>query len=327
MIMFKPLFAASIFFLLSNSALGLDFLESKQILGSIYTHADEQHQKTFYCNCPIQFQNERPTLVNLDSCGYNIREDYDRARRIEWEHIVPAYRLGHNLPCWDEGGRNKCREIREFSIMEGDMHNLVPVIGEINKDRRHYPYDLWHGEKFSSLEETSEDDSQIIKILKMILNFIISMMQEMGYQEEAESFKTYGLKTLDYIGEIIDQHEKDANKAQKQDDRQQQNTNNKTSKDQLPATTYRYGQCEIIIDSDHMRVQPPKITRGVIARATLYMDDRYNIKLSQKEKQMYQSWNKSYPADSWECRRNRLITNEQGNDNPYITKQCTGKEQ
>jgi endonuclease I len=31
-----------------------------------------------------------------------------RAARIEWEHIVPAWQIGHQRQCWQEGGRKNC---------------------------------------------------------------------------------------------------------------------------------------------------------------------------------------------------------------------------
>lgn len=64
-----------------------------------------------------------------------------RAERIEWEHVVPASQLGRQRQCWQDGGRKNCASNDPvFSIMEADMHNLTPVVGEVNADRSNYNF-------------------------------------------------------------------------------------------------------------------------------------------------------------------------------------------
>lgn len=63
-----------------------------------------------------------------------------RAKRIEWEHVMPAHNFAHHLPCWKEGGRKACKKDKTFKTMEADMHNLVPEIGEVNADRSNFRY-------------------------------------------------------------------------------------------------------------------------------------------------------------------------------------------
>ncbi|EOH7692664.1 endonuclease, partial [Campylobacter coli] len=63
-----------------------------------------------------------------------------RAKRIEWEHIMPAQNFGKHLPCWKEGGRKACQNDPLFTKMEADKQNLVPAIGEINGDRSNFRY-------------------------------------------------------------------------------------------------------------------------------------------------------------------------------------------
>ena len=90
----------------------------------------------FYCGC--RFQGNR---VDLASCGYQPRKSPQRAARIEWEHIVPAWVIGHQRQCWQSGGRRNCsRNDAVFRRAEADLHNLVPVIGELNGDRSNYAY-------------------------------------------------------------------------------------------------------------------------------------------------------------------------------------------
>ena len=78
----------------------------------------------------------------------------------------------------------------------------------------------------------------------------------------------------------------------------------------------------MIIDRKRQLVNPPKRARGIIARAYLYMQDRYHLKLNSQQQSLFNEWNKAYKATSNECKRNELITKIQGNDNPFVTAQC-----
>lgn len=67
---------------------------------------------------------------------------------------MPAENFGRQLTCWREGdsqcvksngkaykGRKCCEKVsKQFRIMQADMHNLVPAIGEVNGDRSNYRY-------------------------------------------------------------------------------------------------------------------------------------------------------------------------------------------
>lgn len=188
-------------------------------------------QKEFYCGCDIAWQGKKG-VVDLSSCGYAVRKNRNRAERIEWEHVMPAYAFGSQLQCWQEGRRKHCGKIEEFNIMEGDMHNLQPAIGEVNNDRANFGY------------------SQFTKLFT------------------------------------------------------------------------QYGQCQVAVDFKAKQFQPREQIRGIIARTYLYMSNQYNIKLSKQERQLMAAWNKMYPPNNWECKRNQLIKDVQGNDNPFITHEC-----
>lgn len=100
----------------------------------------DQHQNgalgTLYCGCNWQWTGSSGGRTQLNSCGYRTRALPQRAQRIEWEHVVPASWLGRQRQCWQQGGRKHCREHDPlFNLMEADMHNLSPVIGEVNADR------------------------------------------------------------------------------------------------------------------------------------------------------------------------------------------------
>ncbi len=130
--------------ILSAKTQKYSFARSKRILA---TKIYRMHQRTFYANCDYEIKGKRLVPI-LESCGFEFRKNENRANRIEWEHIVPAWKFGHNLPCWKSGGRKKCGNSNAyFRQMESDMHNLVPSIGEINGDRSNYSYGNIRGEK------------------------------------------------------------------------------------------------------------------------------------------------------------------------------------
>lgn len=221
------LLAVSLLFVNSTLAEPLNFLQAKKQLKALYKG---EHQTSFYCGCDFIYQGKK-LIPELSSCGYQVRKQQKRASRIEWEHIVPAWAFGHQRQCWQNGGRKACKKDNEFRLMEGDMHNLVPAIGEVNGDRSNYRFSDWQG---------------------------------------------------------------------------------------FPK---QYGQCDMVVDFKGKKVQPPEISRGAIARAYLYMSQQYSLKLSKQERRLYQAWNKQHPPSRWECRRNQLIEEIQGNRNPFI-KRC-----
>ena len=120
------------------------FGKSKRLLA---TKVYPTHQKAFYSNCDYRVKEKK--LIPLPkTCGFKYRKNKNRSERIEWEHVVPAWHFGHQLRCWQNGGRMTCRKTNtKFKQMEADMHNLVPAIGEINGDRSNYKYSMIEGEK------------------------------------------------------------------------------------------------------------------------------------------------------------------------------------
>lgn len=117
---------------------------SAKVLLRESVYADQNHNGqlgTLYCGCDWQWAGKTGGVIDMPSCGYKIRSQPTRAKRIEWEHIVPASWLGRQRQCWQEGGRKNCNATDPlFNIMEADMHNLSPVIGEVNADRSNYRF-------------------------------------------------------------------------------------------------------------------------------------------------------------------------------------------
>ena len=207
------------------------FNRAKSYLYKVYKELN--YTKTFYCGCDFAFKKSYFGAIDLKSCGYKIRKNAKRASRIEAEHIMPAYNFGRQLKCWIEGGRKNCKRDKIFNLMESDLHNLVPAIGEVNGDRSNFKY-----------------------------------VQELVYSA----------------------------------------SHNVAS----------YGQCPIKIDFTASNAKPPEHTRGQIARAYLYMQKTYKIKLSDKQLRLMLLWNNKYAPTQHEIDRNRLIYKYQKTLNPFI---------
>jgi len=124
------------------------------------------HRQTLYCGCDFSVDS----TLNPEQCGYVPKQMFTatgnvnvRTGRIEWEHIVTAYRMGKGRKCWEdktafptcqrESGswlspRECCRKVDPvFRAMETDLHNLWPAIGELNADRSNKPFSSVAGEE------------------------------------------------------------------------------------------------------------------------------------------------------------------------------------
>jgi deoxyribonuclease-1 len=127
------------------------FDEAKKELARIYAAAG-QHLD-LYCGCTFVAEPGRGLRVDLPGCGYVSARDPARAERIEWEHAVPAAAFGQSFTEWRDGhpkcvdghgkhfhGR-KCARMAsaEFARIEADLHNLFPVVGEVNGLRGDLP--------------------------------------------------------------------------------------------------------------------------------------------------------------------------------------------
>lgn len=115
------------------------FPEAKRVLPKIYSG----HQTTLYCGCKYYGKE-----VNMNSCNAYSEGQSSRFKKLEWEHVVPAEKLGRVTASWSQGdlvckkkkGR-KCAEKASplFRQMEGDLYNLWPESGGINGARSDKP--------------------------------------------------------------------------------------------------------------------------------------------------------------------------------------------
>ena len=137
---------------LSQSVYGYYFHSAKQWAFSIYYN----NRKTFYCDCDYSTYGK----VDIKGCGFSSAYDSSRADRIEWEHVVPISLFGKSFKAWrghkdckrENGkvykGRQCLRKVSEkFKEIEGDLYNLVPVIGELNNLRSDNRMGVINGEK------------------------------------------------------------------------------------------------------------------------------------------------------------------------------------
>ena len=110
-------------------------------------HVYKDMNITLYCKCYSKGRRYSGGKIRWNSCDYRVRTSETRAKRLEWEHVVPASYYGKVLPCrteWhsdcDEPVRECCEEVDDkFREAYVDLHNLVPAVGEINNDRSDHP--------------------------------------------------------------------------------------------------------------------------------------------------------------------------------------------
>jgi deoxyribonuclease-1 len=76
------------------------------------------------------------------------------------------------------------------------------------------------------------------------------------------------------------------------------------------------------VDFKNKQAEPPARARGAIARTYFYMRDRYQLRLSRQQTQLFEVWNRQYPVSQWECLREARIAKVQGNHNNYIQQAC-----
>jgi len=124
----------------------------KSLMANVYF----DHRVTVYC--AATFSSNK--VINLPS-GYQSSKYKKRAKRVEWEHIVPAENFGRTFTEWRDGdarcvnkhgkpykGRRCANKAsREYRLMQSDLYNLYPAIGAVNAMRSNYNFTMLTGEK------------------------------------------------------------------------------------------------------------------------------------------------------------------------------------
>ncbi len=80
----------------------------------------------------------------------------------------------------------------------------------------------------------------------------------------------------------------------------------------------QYGKVDFEIDRKNKVAEPRPEIRGDIARTYFYMEKTYGVKISDRQRKLFEVWNKQDPVDDWERERNQRISRIQGNLNPFI---------
>lgn len=207
------------------------FTEAKVVAKQkVYFDQTNSTQGELYCGCHWTWTGKSGGRIDFASCGYQTRSQQNRAERVEWEHIVPAWIFGHQRQCWQNGGRKHCvADDPVFRAMEADLYNLYPSVGEVNGDRSNFQY---------------------------------GMVAGAGSQ---------------------------------------------------------YGQCKTKVDFAGRAAEPRDEVKGLTARVTFYMYDRYNLSMSRQQQQLLMAWDKQFPVTSWEKERDNRIATVMGHHNPFVT--------
>ena len=142
----------SLLTVVSNAAdIPSSFSKAKKLaLSKVY----KDHHQSFYCGCSFNDNKQ----VDQASCGYEPRTPITRSgkenirdNRIEWEHVLPASKMGSHLACWGsersqfpkcvksngklKSGRDCCQKVNvNFRNAHNDLVNLTPAIGEVNSE-------------------------------------------------------------------------------------------------------------------------------------------------------------------------------------------------
>ena len=147
------------------------FNKSKQLLHNVI-YKDAASRQDIYCGCKY----DEKKAVDFDSCGYRPEKDNERAHRIEWEHAVPAEAFGQSFKEWREGhpdcvdnrgkafrGRKCAEKVNpEYRLMQADMYNLYPAVGEVNGLRSNYSMTMIPGSNYRFWEcRTKIEDRKI----------------------------------------------------------------------------------------------------------------------------------------------------------------------
>lgn len=112
------------------------------------------HRVTLYCEAKFDAKKN----VTLPE-GFRTEKHKNRAKRVEWEHVVAAENFGRAFIEWREGdsqcvnnkgqsfkGRRCAEKVNKtYRFMQADMYNLYPAIGAVNAARQNYRFQMLPG--------------------------------------------------------------------------------------------------------------------------------------------------------------------------------------
>jgi len=124
------------------------FSKAKKILvKQVYNN----HRTTLYCGATFDAKKKVTPPKGFTTSKY-----IKRAKKIEWEHVVPAENFGRTFTEWRDGhqkcinskgkafkGRRCAEKLNtEYRYMQADLFNLYPTIGAVNALRSNYNFTM-----------------------------------------------------------------------------------------------------------------------------------------------------------------------------------------
>lgn len=87
---------------------------------------------------------------------------------------------------------------------------------------------------------------------------------------------------------------------------------------------FEFGACQTRISSKERKAEPRPEVRGDIARPYFYMDAAYpgHGIISDKNRKLFEAWDKQDSVDAWECERAKRIKRIQGNEQFILKREC-----
>ncbi len=77
--------------------------------------------------------------------------------------------------------------------------------------------------------------------------------------------------------------------------------------------------CSFYIDSSNHLAEPNEQAKGVAARASLFMGQKYGVAFSQQQIELFETWDMLYPPSQWERTWAQAVALQEGYTNPFIT--------
>ena len=87
---------------------------------------------------------------------------------------------------------------------------------------------------------------------------------------------------------------------------------------EIPGEKWWREDCDLEVDKHKRLAEPREAVRGDIARAALYIEERWGIPIYQRQRSLLLRWHQEDPPDAHERWRNDQIEAYQGSRNPWI---------
>ena len=142
----KLIFVGFLGLFFMSSGLSQDFRAGKKFVVELHKGKDIKNN-TFFCGCSFDLNYMRLNLEFTNSCLY--RSIKNSNRRVKWTHLFPQTRFDDSLSkevkiCKNKKKEDKISCLRSnskiFREIEEDVFNIIPVIEEIEEERKDYRF-------------------------------------------------------------------------------------------------------------------------------------------------------------------------------------------